>query len=130
MTLRPLTYLDFLGNAAWVHYKKEIESASASMALSYPRGGGRRDSYSLSYEKLESGSESLNLATDLNLAYGFSVGGDLSRNLQSGEDVSNRFWLGYDSQCWGVRLALDRGQEDNTYMLYFRLRGLGEFKAL
>jgi LPS-assembly protein len=129
MTLRPLKYLDFLGSAAWDHYKKEIESANAWMALSYPRGGGRNDTYSLSYEKLDNGNESLNLSADLNLAYGFSVGGNLSRNLQSGEDVSNRVWLGYDSQCWGVRLALDRGQEDNTYMVYFRLRGLGEFKA-
>jgi LPS-assembly protein len=129
MTLNPLTYLNFVGSAAWDHYKKEIESADASMALRYPRGGGRHDTYSLSYERLDNGSETLNLSAYLNLAYGFSVGGDLSRNLQAGEDVSNRTWLAYDSQCWGVRLALDRGQEVNTYMVYFRLRGLGEFKA-
>jgi hypothetical protein len=57
------------------------------------------------------------------------VGEDLSRNLQVGEDISNRFWLAYDSQCWGVRVALDREQEGDTYMVYFSLRGLGEFKA-
>jgi hypothetical protein len=57
------------------------------------------------------------------------VGGDLSRNLNFDEDISNRFWVGYDSQCWGVSLALRQEQEENTYMIYFRLRGLGEFKG-
>jgi LPS-assembly protein len=129
MTLNPLAYLNFLGSAAWDHYKKEIQSAEASMALSYPRGGGRRDTYSLNYERLVSGSETLSLAANLNLFYGFSVGGELARNVQSGEDISNRLWLAYDSQCWGVRVALDRGQDTNTYMVYFRLRGLAEIKG-
>jgi LPS-assembly protein len=129
MTLKPLAYLDFLGSAEWDHYNKEIESADASMALWYPRGGGRHDRYSLSYERLDSGGETLNLSAYLNLTYGFSVGGDLSRNLQFEEDISNRFWLAYDSQCWGVSLALRQEHEENTYMIYFRLRGLGEIKA-
>ncbi len=129
MTLKPLEYLDFTGSANWDHYKKEVQSADASLALSYPRGGGRHDTFSLNYERLESGSETISLAADLNLVYGFSVGEELSRDLQSGEDISNRFWLAYDSQCWGVRVALDRQQDGDTYMLYFRLKGLGEFKA-
>lgn len=129
MTLKPLAYLDFVGSAEWDYYKKEIESAEASMALWYSRGGGRHDRFSLNYERLDSGSETISLAVFLNLTYGFSVGEDLSRNLQVGEDISNRFWLAYDSQCWGVRVALDREQEGDTYMVYFRLRGLGELKA-
>lgn len=40
MTLRPLAYLDFVGSADWDHYKKEVQSADASMTLSYPRGEG------------------------------------------------------------------------------------------
>jgi LPS-assembly protein len=129
MTLKPLAYLDFVGSAEWDHYSKKIESADASMALWYPRGGGRRDRYSLNYENLDNGSETINLSAYLNLVYGFSVGGDLSRNLNSDEDISNRAWLGYDSQCWGVSLALRQEHEENTYMIYFRLRGLGEIKA-
>jgi hypothetical protein len=68
----------------------------------------------------------LNFEVDVNLLYGFYVGSALERDLGAGTTLSNRYWLGYNSQCWGARLVVDFEDDETTVMVGFTLLGLGK----
>jgi hypothetical protein len=71
----------------------------------------------------------MNFWAEVNLAYGFSVGSSLQRDLDLGENISNSFWLQYKSQCWGLKLSGEMEDGDTSIMLQFHLLGLGDFRA-
>ncbi len=128
MILRPWPNLYFFGAAEWDHYDEEIIFADFSLNLSVARSGGRRDRLALNYQydEEEDRRESINFWFDVNLAYGLSAGSSLERDLDIGENISNRYWLQYQRQCWGIRFAAEKADEETSVMLEFQLLGLGD----
>jgi lipopolysaccharide assembly outer membrane protein LptD (OstA) len=68
----------------------------------------------------------LSVLAGLNLAYGFSIGGSLKRDMDQGRNISTSGWAGYQSQCWGVKLGAERDNWNTSVMVVFKLVGLGE----
>lgn len=130
LTLRPGSNLGLYGTASWNHYAGRLDSADLSSALAFPRAGNRSDAFGLTYRYLRDESEALHFEAQLNLAYGFSAGGFLTKEFRVGEDIASGIWIDYESQCWGIRLGADTENEDTHVMLTIRLRGLTEIKAL
>lgn len=128
--VRPLHYIDIFSKAAWDHYEGEFAFAEVSLELSAPRPERVHrgsDVFRIDY-RYEKDLESLSVSLDTYLAYGFSVGGSLDRDLSLKEDVTSTFWLGYERQCWGVRFGARKSDEITTFVMSFDLRGLGEVK--
>ena len=128
MRVQPFANIDFLGKVEWDHYDHEITLADLSLDLSINRSGGREDKFKIDYQFEKDSQKSLNASADVNLIHGFSVGASLERDLDLDENISNTFWLGYESQCWGVELGTEIDETDTTIMLRFKLLGLGEIK--
>jgi len=70
--------------------------------------------------------KSLNYQFGINLAYGFSIGAERKRDFITTYDIENSYWVGYESQCWGVKLYYEDLEEDTRAMLVFSLLGAGE----
>jgi LPS-assembly protein len=129
LSVYPTSALDLSWTTAWDHYEKEIPYTILSLNLTVDRSGGRQDLYSIDYMDNQTGQSSLNYWIEVNLAYGFSVGSSLARDMDLGENISNRYWLQYMSQCWGVKLIGEREDDETSIMLQFHLLGLGDFRA-
>lgn len=126
MIVTPFSGLDLRGNAKWDHYDHEFTNATVSGRFSVPRSRGRKDIYEVDYIYKRDSNQDLNLLVNLNLIYGFSVGGSLKRDMKIGRNISTSGWAGYQSQCWGVKLGVERENWDTSVMVVFRLVGLGE----
>lgn len=125
MVVTPFPDLDLRGSGQWDHYQHGITSANLSLDLKVPRVGGRKDFYHLEYLYQKDVTRSLGLEWDLYLAYGFSAGINLTRDLMANHSVYTRYWMGYESQCWGARLYLQTNDSGTQIMLGFNLLGLG-----
>lgn len=130
MTFTPFSGIDLSGEAGWDHYDSEIEYSNLSFDLAIDRAGARKDTYAFDYTFERGIEKSLNFSASVNLAHGFSVGGALKKDLALDQDISNNLWLGYLSQCWGVRLVGERIDGGTSLMVIFQLLGLGNIKAL
>ncbi len=129
LIVRPFDAVDIYGEAEWDHYDSDITTADASLELSWGRGGGRRDRVKASYKFDKGGQKSLVASGTLNLIGGFSVGGSLNRDLELDHSISNSYWAGYDSQCWGLRVIATRSDEETTMVVIFRLINFADIKA-
>lgn len=121
--------IDVQGSANWDHYEHEITSASLSLDLSVDRSGGREDTYRVDYQYARDNQKNLNLWLDVYLTHGFSVGSSLERDLVLDQSISNSYWLRYQRQCWGVRLVVEKEDEETRVMMVFELLGLGDIEA-
>ena len=128
-TLKPSRNIDFYGMTKWDHYDQEITFTDVSLELSVDRSGNRKDIYELDYRYELGSGESIDFLVDINLAYGFSVGSSLERELAFEENISSGCWLEYESQCWGIKLGAENEHDDVNITLGFRLFGLGDIKA-
>jgi LPS-assembly protein len=128
LRVQPLNGIDFLGHLNWDHYDREITDANLSLDLFIQRSGGKKDTFMINYVFERDIQETVSASFALNLAYGFSVGASLERDLLLDKNISNDYWLGYESQCWGVELGTEIDEKDTTIMLRFKLLGLGEIK--
>jgi LPS-assembly protein len=126
MTLKPFPNLYFLGSTAWDWDQDKLTDLNLTLDLSVPRSGNRRDLYRIDYIDQEGSNESLNFSIDVNLAYGFSAGVLLNRDLVTKQNVYSSYWLGYRSQCWGVKLSVDRQPGVTRFLLSVDLLGLIE----
>jgi LPS-assembly protein len=126
LTLRPLPSLYLDTEVHWDHYDKDIPFADVSLALSIPRSGGRADSIGVDYQYVKEGNQGFGGSAHINLAYGFSVGGGISRDISAGSSLAKSLYVDYQSQCWGVRVISDNLSGIGSIMVHFRLLGLGE----
>ncbi len=126
LIVTPFSNLDLRANAKWDHYDHEFSNVTLSGRLSLARSGGRRDIYQIDYTYTKGTQKDLSLLVDLNLVYGFSVGASLRRDMEFGRNISESGWVGYQSQCWGVKLGAEREFGETSVMVVFRLVGLGE----
>ena len=125
-SLTPVSGLNLRANTWWDHYEDEITYFDTTMNLSVNRSGGRKDKYSVQYGYRQGSSRSMTYSLDLNLKYGYSVGGSQKRDLRYEKTISQDFWLEYWSQCWSVRVTAAKHSGDDSIMVMFSLLGLGD----
>jgi LPS-assembly protein len=123
MILRPFTGLYFMGRAAWDYEEDKATAIDLSLDFSVPRSGNRSDRYALDYVDVENGSKSLKFWADINLAYGFSAGASLNRDLDLKYDIHTGCWVEYESQCWAVQVGMEEEEAGMRFMLSVRLLG-------
>jgi LPS-assembly protein len=129
LTLRPSSFIYFSTNAHWDHYDENFIYTDSSIDLSIPRSAGRQDTIAIDYAYYKDGDRNLNYSFGLNLFYGLSVGASLKRDLLQDENIVQSYWTEYTSQCWAVRLTVEENERDTSYMLTFRLLGLGDIST-
>ncbi len=128
LIITPFPAMDLRGSTGWDHYRNAFTQTTLSGELTVQRYGGRHDYYEINYQHYlyeEANQTNINFRTDINLAYGFSIGGLLQRDLEVEKNISSAGWLGYQGQCWGVRLGAGKESGDTTFILAVRLVGLG-----
>ena len=130
MRVQPLGNTDFLGRVNWDYYDQEITNAGLSLDLFIKRSGGRKDTFKIDYVFERDIQETVSAAFALNLAYGFSVGASIKRDILLDTNISSRYWLGYDSQCWGAKIVAEVEEDETTVTFLFNLLGLGEINPL
>ncbi len=128
LIVTPFPALDLRGSTGWDHYEGTFTQTTLSGELTVQRYGGRHDYYEINYQHYtyeDNNQTNLNFRTNINLAYGFSVGGSLQRDLEVEKNISSAGWLGYEGQCWGVKLGAGKESGDTTFIVAIRLVGLG-----
>ena len=128
LIVRPFTSLDLRGSAGWDHYDHTFSRSTLSGSLSVTRAGGRTDSYEVNYQYYkdpQDGQTNINFRAEVNLVHGFSVGASLQRDMEAGQTISSAGWVGYQSQCWGLKLGAGKEDGDTNVMVLIRLVGLG-----
>ena len=126
LIVTPFPNLDLRGSAAWNHYQKEFSNATLSGTLRVPRSGGRRDDYEVNYQYLNEGQSNLNFLINVNILSGFSAGGSMQRDLYAQQNISTAGWLGFESQCWGIRLGAEQQTGQTSVIVVLKLTGLGD----
>jgi LPS-assembly protein len=132
--LRPFHDFDLFAMGQWDHYEHHIASTTLSGEFSVDRSGGREDTYKLDYHHVRDSQNegdsqrNLDFWLHVNLACRFAIGGSLERDMDLDQDISNSYWLEYLSQCWGIRLAMEKEDEETVVMVSFRLLGLGDVR--
>jgi LPS-assembly protein len=130
LTLTPYRSLYFDAEVQWDYYESNVPLAEVSLSWAIQRSGGRTDLIGLDYQYTRDATEGLYLYGHVNLIYGFSVGGTLSQNLSSNTAVQESIYLDYQSQCWGVRVVGESVEGVNSFMVLFRLLGLGSLESM
>jgi LPS-assembly protein len=128
LIVSPFSFLDLRGSAGWDHYDHAFTRSTLSGTLSVRRSGGRTDSYEVNYQyyrAAQGGQTNVNFRANLNLVYGFSVGGSFQRDIDAGQTISSAGWVGYQSQCWGLKVGAAKEDGDTNVMVLIRLVGLG-----
>jgi LPS-assembly protein len=127
LILRPFQGFSLFAETEWDYYDQKITFADVALDFTIARSGGRKDIFRADYlyDKDED-HKSVNFWFDLNLVYGLSAGSSYERDLNIKENVSTKYWLQYQRQCWGLRLTVKDEDEDTSVMLEFQLLGLGE----
>ena len=125
LSLTPYPALDLSASAYYNHYEEHLSSGSVGLDLKVKRKGSREDSYSIDYVYSRDSTKQLNYEVAIYLLHGLSVGAKGMRDLIEKHDIEDTYWIGYKSQCWGIRLAYEDLDEDKTIMLNFSLLGFG-----
>ncbi|MCD6305351.1 MAG: LPS-assembly protein LptD [Deltaproteobacteria bacterium] len=129
LIVRPFSSLELRGNARWDHDENAFTRSILSGSLSVARSGGRTDTYEVDYQYFKDpgeGQTNISCRADINLTYGFSAGASFQRDIEAGQSISSAGWLGYQSQCWGLKLGASREDGDTNVMVLVRLAGLGD----
>ncbi|HOP46939.1 MAG TPA: LPS assembly protein LptD [Desulfobacteraceae bacterium] len=126
-TLNPFANLDFSGSVWWDHYENRVSTTNLSLDLIVNRSGGRHDTYIVDYIYRTEREKTLDLFADINLAYGLSIGTSIQRDMELGRSISNSYWIGYKSQCWGIKLGMTKEYDDTSILVVVNLLGLGQF---
>ena len=126
LSLTPYPSLDLSATLNWDHYEHTISSSSVSLDVALQRGNKKQDYYGLDFIYTKDSVKSLNYQFGINLAYGFSIGAERKRDFITTYDIENSYWVGYESQCWGVKLYYEDLEEDTRAMVVFSLLGAGE----
>jgi LPS-assembly protein len=130
LTISPYPSLYFDAEAHWDWYDQNLPFADVGFRWSIERSRGRADSIGIDYRyRKETGEDGLNLSFNVNLVDGLSVGASIHRDLSSKQSVDEKFYLDYQSQCWGVRVITDSSPGINSFMVIFRLVGLGDVRT-
>jgi LPS-assembly protein len=126
LTVTPFSNIYFRGVANWDHYEHKIASGQLSSTLSLERSGGRKDSLQIDYGYVTGQSKTLNGYINVNLSPRLSLGTSLKRDILLEKNTESGYWLGYNSQCWGARVVVEKVDDVSRFMVNINLLGLGE----
>ncbi len=131
LTVTPFPNLNLFSQVAWDHYDQQITFADLSLSLITPRSGNRKDRFQMDYlYEIENDAiddhESLNFWFDVNVVGGLTVGSSFEKDMNHSHDISNRYWLQFQGQCWGVKVIAEKENDETSLMLEFQLRGLAD----
>ncbi len=129
LNLKPFSALNIAADANWDHYKEDVTFTDLSFDLSLSRSEGRKDTYTVDYIYDNDANKYLNYGFQVNLLYGFSIGASLKRDLAWNETIDQGYWAEYTSQCWAVRLTVEKDENDTSVMITFNLLGLGDISS-
>ncbi|SPD75733.1 Organic solvent tolerance protein [uncultured Desulfobacterium sp.] len=151
LTLSPHRMYNFFAESKWDHQKQEITYTDLSLELSVERAGARKDRFgvdyiydknplSVAYLYEDSAlaaflpdkdiTESIDLWFDVYISHGLSVGSSFEKDLDIKKGISNRYWLQYQRQCWGLKLVARDEDDDTSVVLMLQLLGLGDTDVL
>jgi len=129
LIVSPFSFLDLRGSAGWDHYDHAFSRSTISGNLSVRRAAGRTDYYEVNYQyykAAQGGQTNVNFQASVNLVHGFSVGASLQRDIDAGQTVLSSGWVGYQSQCWGLKVGAAKEDGNTNVMVLIRLVGLGD----
>lgn len=129
LTVTPFPALDLRASTAWDHYDHQLSRTTLSGELTVQRNGGRKDRYEVNYQYYaadEGGQTNVNLKADVNLVHGLSIGGAFHRDLDKDHNILTAGWVGYQSQCWGIKLGAEKEYNETNVIVVLRLVGLGD----
>jgi LPS-assembly protein len=127
LSVSPVYPLTLQAEVEWDHYVSDFTYANTSLEFRVKRAGGKYDSYTVEYLYLKDGNKGFNFSCHINLLYGFSAGVSQSRDIRADTNVGQAYWVDYQSQCWGVRVISQNLVGLESFMILFRLEGLGDF---
>lgn len=110
-------------------YKTEIDVYGAG-AITYGFEGAytnsRGDSVftNYQYDKFEN-INSVSLNARVNLIYNFKAAYMIERSLEDSKTIEENYALMYSPSCWSVELSSHRTQDDQKFMVIFRLANIG-----
>ncbi len=110
----------------WDHYKNNFSYADVALRLDVDRKNSRTDIYRLDYVYNDNGSKGLSYYVDINLTRHFALGSALQRDIELGYNVETSYWLEYNSKCWGMRLGMQKYDEESRVMFGFKLFGFSD----
>ncbi len=125
LSVSPVYPLSLQAEVEWDHYESDFTYANTSLEFSVRRAGGKHDTYGVEYLYLKDGNKGFNFNFNIQLLYGFSAGASQTRDLRRDKNVGQAYWLDYQSQCWGVRVISENVVGLESFMILFRLEGLG-----
>jgi len=129
LIVTPFPALNLRGSAGWDHYKRKFSQSTLSGNLSVKRSGGMKDTYEINYQYYQgstTGQTNVNFQANVHLIYGLSVGGWIQRDMDKNQNISTAGWVGFQRQCWGLKLGASRESGDTNIMVVLRLIGLGD----
>jgi len=129
LTVKPIKIVDIYWSTQWDHYDNEFTNNDLSIELCIDRSGGRKDHYKAEYQSAKGQYRNLFLSADVGLWGGFSAGGSYSKDFYVDQEISSDVWVNYGAQCWGVKVVARREDEDTRFMVFFELKGLGQFRT-
>ncbi|NLD36486.1 MAG: LPS-assembly protein LptD [Desulfatiglans sp.] len=126
LRIMPDSMISMNTETEWDHYRDDFTYADIAIKLDIERANRLKDIYRLDYVYSDTGNKGLGYYVSINLAKGFSVGSNLRRDIKENYNVEQSYWLDYSSKCWGIRLGMQRHDEESRVMLGFRLFGFND----
>ncbi len=121
LRIMPYSMISMNAETEWDHYKDDFTYADIAIKLDIERKNRLKDIYRLDYVYNDTGNKGLGYYVSVNIANGFSVGSNLRRDIEEGYNVEQSYWIDYSSKCWGIRLGMQRHDEESRVMLGIRL---------
>lgn len=124
LELTPHPNLSLRSSVAWSPYTGQVDSQSYDLILLDKKGNRAFLEY-LSTLGGQTQQINANLTWKINSLWSatFQTNYSLDQNISYGTYVG----LTYTKQCWGIRLSYSYTLTDTSFMIYFTLKGLGEF---
>jgi LPS-assembly protein len=126
LRIMPYSMVSMNAETEWDHYRDDFTYADIAVKLDVERANRFKDIYRLDYVYNDTGNKGLGYYVSVNIANGFSVGSNLRRDVKEKYNVEQSYWLDYSSKCWGIRLGMQRQDDESRVMVGFRLFGFND----
>ncbi len=123
LEFEPTSYLYLQADSSWNLYNNRFETINARLVASDKRG----DSISIDYLNTYDNTHQINTKLRLAITPEWYVGWINRKDLREEIDFEQTYELGYEGQCWGVKLMyVDSHYRQQGYWVMFSLGGFGE----
>jgi len=124
LELTPHPNLSLRSSVAWSPYTGQIDSQSYNLTLFDKKGNRAYLEYLATMgDQIRQINANLTWKISSLWSANFLTSYSLDQNINYGTGVG----VTYTKQCWGIRLSYWTNPTDTSFMIYFTLKGLGEF---